>query len=445
MKKQTKLLLFLTALMVMALAFSAFAYAADESDKAMITAENIKFGDKDVSKIDVTGSHKLKEIGFEAEALKLIDASGKTINIDMGDFTMSLPASALFTSDWTTALASGEPVEVYLDITVDAYIDTAQHFNDYKQSLKGNYLFNTYGVDIDASIYVAGKKTYTLTKFAKPVTITYDYDGDWQAKTGLTEKNITMAWYDLDKQISDTQEWSRQATKVNTKDKLATGTTSYACGYLLFIACKDVDNSGGGSGSVNIETGAGTGSVSVVTGGIPAGHWATADIEAMQQAGIVPNDLSKVNVNDPITRGEFAAYVVKTLGLAEDTSLAGKFIDVKSDNPYYKEILTGTANGIISGVSDTMFQPNAKITRQEMAALFARALNKKSVEVSKDTTKLGAMKDAGSISSWAKESCAIAVNTGLIGGKTGNLFGPKDNTTWAEAVVMLNRLYAKLK
>ena len=84
-----------------------------------------------------------------------------------------------------------------------------------------------------------------------------------------------------------------------------------------------------------------------------------------------------------------------------------------------------------------------------MAALFTRALNQKQVEVSTDLTKLSQMKDAGQIAAWAKESCAGAVNAGLITGTENSagqvVFSPKNNTTWAEAVVMLHRLYEMVK
>ena len=78
-----------------------------------------------------------------------------------------------------------------------------------------------------------------------------------------------------------------------------------------------------------------------------------------------------------------------------------------------------------------------------MAAFFTRALSFKKQQINEDTSVLANMADSGSIAAWAKKSCAAAVNAGLItgkaqGGKT--IFAPKDNTTRAEAVVMLNRL-----
>ena len=60
---------------------------------------------------------------------------------------------------------------------------------------------------------------------------------------------------------------------------------------------------------------------------------------------------------------------------------------------------------------------------------------------STDRSKLAAMRDADQVSAWAKDSAAACLNTGLIGGTDGNRFAPQQNTTWAEAAVMLNRLY----
>lgn len=79
-----------------------------------------------------------------------------------------------------------------------------------------------------------------------------------------------------------------------------------------------------------------------------------------------------------------------------------------------------------------------------MAVFFARALEKKGYDMQSTITKLAAMRDYNSISAWAKVSCAVAVNSGIITGTgtTGGalLFTPHANTTWAEAVVMLERL-----
>lgn len=445
MKKTTKLL---WCLFTFCLLFSFAAVAsADEGEKLTITETDLVNGDKDISALDMKGSSTVKTIWIEDGAITRAANQNKSFVIDMDDVKVSIPASALMTEEFKTAQTSREPVEVKLELDIDSAIDLSQYFNAYTQSQKDNYSFYSYGIDIETHVLVAGQETYTVKQFASPITITYHYASAWQSGVpNVTEKNITLGWYDIDSEISKSKEWVRQNTKVNTADKTFTSTVSYACGFYLPMACKDLDNTGSGNNGSGTSNNSG---VNVPAGGIPAGHWATADIELMQQAGIVPSDLSSVQVNQPITRGEFAAYVVKTLKLEENTSLAGKFTDVPASHPYYKEIMTGAYYGIINGVSDTAFQPSANITRQEMAALFTRALNQKQVETSADLTKLSQMKDAGQVAAWAKESCAVAVNAGLITGTENGagqtVFAPKNNTTWAEAVVMLHRLYEMVK
>ena len=166
---------------------------------------------------------------------------------------------------------------------------------------------------------------------------------------------------------------------------------------------------------------------------------------ALQAVSVVPEDLSGVKFNQPITRAEFAAYLVNVLSLHYDgKELSNPFKDVQAGHTYYEEILLAHKAGLLSGQTKNTFAPDAAITRQEMACMFTRVLNVVQHEYSTDNSKLAAMPDAGRVSSWARESVAVSLNTGLIAGTDGGRFAPAQTTTWTEAVVMLNRLYKLL-
>ncbi len=154
------------------------------------------------------------------------------------------------------------------------------------------------------------------------------------------------------------------------------------------------------------------------TGASIYGHWAEDDIIFMQQKFVVLETADTFYPNRPITRAEFAAYLVRTLKLDTDTSLAGKFSDVPQSHTAYNEIYTAAKAGIINGQTDTTFAPDATITRQELAVMIARALKQAGQTVDTDATTMNGFHDAEKVAAWAKEGMAIAVNGGYIAGGT---------------------------
>ncbi len=72
-----------------------------------------------------------------------------------------------------------------------------------------------------------------------------------------------------------------------------------------------------------------------------------------------------------MTRAEFATIVVKALGLTPAT--IEQFGDVATSAWYAPYIGTAYSYGIIKGTSDTTFEPEGKITRQDAAVMVARA------------------------------------------------------------------------
>jgi hypothetical protein len=72
-----------------------------------------------------------------------------------------------------------------------------------------------------------------------------------------------------------------------------------------------------------------------------------------------------------MTRAQYATIIVKALGLTPKAN--GKFTDVAADKWYAPYIGTANAYGIVNGVSDTEFNPEGTITRQEAALMTVRA------------------------------------------------------------------------
>lgn len=428
MKKFSMFAITLILAAVFALFAAAPAFAADYAD---INEEDVKYAKTDISDIRLSDKEHSYTIVIDSGALKEAEARNKNFKITMDNLTLSFPSAVFYTNAYQKAIDSKRPVEVKLLVKTRQGFDMGNYFNS---GVNNNYQLTTEVTKLEAELYISGVKDSDMNKFAKPLSFCLNYRELWNnaSTAGKSQSAITLAWYDFDRVLASYPEWERLATKVDLNAQTATAQDIYGCGVIAPIICPDLNNASGGNNNNN-------GSTTPVS----SDYWAAEAISDMQQAGIVPKNTAASKYNQPIGRAEFTAYLVRTLGLETDTSAVGKFKDVSTSNPYYNEIYTGVKAGLVSGTSANTFSPNAHITRQEIAVFFTRALNLKNCAVSTDKTKLAAMRDYASIAVWSKDSCAVAVNSGLITGRGSGAnvyFAPKADTSWAEAVVMLDRL-----
>lgn len=109
------------------------------------------------------------------------------------------------------------------------------------------------------------------------------------------------------------------------------------------------------------------------------GHPDRAAIEALARAGILSGrGDGTFDPDATMTRAEFAALVVRAVG-AKPAS-ANLFKDVPKDAWYAAYVGAAYENGIIKGVSETLFQPEATITDSEAEVMVARAARLMKIE-----------------------------------------------------------------
>ncbi len=161
--------------------------------------------------------------------------------------------------------------------------------------------------------------------------------------------------------------------------------------------------------------------------------WARDAVEALDARGIVNKMSDRVYAPaQKITRGDFAMFLVRTLGLTADST--ENFADVKADAPYAKELAIGKAAGIINGIGDNLYNPEAEISRQDMMTIIARALQLE------EQAELDAYTDTGLIADYALTSVRAMVASGLIQGNADGTLNPRGTTTRAEAAVIMERI-----
>lgn len=172
-----------------------------------------------------------------------------------------------------------------------------------------------------------------------------------------------------------------------------------------------------------------------------ATHWARDSIEAMRKKDIVAGmGNGRFNPDANVTRAEFAAFLLRTLGIKPELPDKLHFIDTNKNEWYAATVETAYTEGLIGGYDDQTFRPKSQISRLEMALLLVRAIKRDQPSLIAPRSELYQFHDVNKIGDWAKDDLAIAVKTGLMGGLPGNLFGPNAKATRAQSVVTLNRI-----
>ncbi len=176
-----------------------------------------------------------------------------------------------------------------------------------------------------------------------------------------------------------------------------------------------------------------------------ANHWSKAAVNDMgSRMGIDGTGDGRFSPDRAITRAEFAAILVRGLGLKLEESRPTAFSDVKTKDWYNSAINTAYAYDLINGYDDGTFRPNDEITREEVMAIISRAMSITGLEAnataqSIDQT-LRSYRDASNVSGWARSSVAINVQTGLVSGRSTSLLAPTASITRAEAATVIRRL-----
>lgn len=162
------------------------------------------------------------------------------------------------------------------------------------------------------------------------------------------------------------------------------------------------------------------------------GHWAEKFITKMADKGIVSGVSDTMFApNKKITRAEFTALLVRTLGLSATS--ASYFTDVKSSDWYASAANTAKEHGILAD-NGSAFNGNDCISREEMAYMLCKATNAKATDAAINFT------DSASVSARYAEAVRAVSSQGIIKGYDDGSFRPQGLLTRSEAVTVLANL-----
>lgn len=155
--------------------------------------------------------------------------------------------------------------------------------------------------------------------------------------------------------------------------------------------------------------------------------------------------------------GSFAPYAsVNRLSLAElfyrmegSPAVAGRnsFTDVVYDPntpESYNAVTWARQSGVLTGFSDNTFRPGSPITREQFALAFYNYAKYKGYDVSQPGA-LDSYADGTTVSAWSRDAVTWAVGTGIISGRTDQIFAPQSETMNAEFAVILHRFIEKYR
>lgn len=171
---------------------------------------------------------------------------------------------------------------------------------------------------------------------------------------------------------------------------------------------------------------------------IPANAWYIPYVQYAYDNGLMSGTSDTTfEPNSPLTRAMVAQILYAHAGKPEVTG-ASPFTDVANSKAwYYNAVVWANQNGIVNGYDDNTFRPMTNVTREQLAVMLYAHEGKPEA-----TGSLSGFADAGQVHSWAEKAMLWANQNGIISGSESNgkrYLKPQGNATRAEAATMLTQ------
>ena len=168
--------------------------------------------------------------------------------------------------------------------------------------------------------------------------------------------------------------------------------------------------------------------------------WYHGDMDYVLSNGLMNGTADKTFApNENLTRAMLVTILYRNEGKPEISGSA-PFEDVAGGAYYADAVDWAYKNGIVKGISETMFAPDNNITREQIAAIMYRYAQYKGYDTTDgENTNILSYNDFDSISEYAIGAMQYACGSGLIKGRTESTLNPNDNATRAEIAAVLHR------
>lgn len=174
------------------------------------------------------------------------------------------------------------------------------------------------------------------------------------------------------------------------------------------------------------------------------GHWGKDDVEILGGRGIfAPDSNGNFNPEFKMTRSDFAIIITKAFDLKAVEENEFKFTDIEKDSWYYASAKAISDNGIMKGFSEYTFAPDEVVTRQQMAVIMMRIIEKQGLTVPVQESAASTaieLADKEVIADWAADAIEKSVKLGVFKGDENQRFNPDQITTRAQIATVVRRI-----
>ena len=170
---------------------------------------------------------------------------------------------------------------------------------------------------------------------------------------------------------------------------------------------------------------------------VPSSAWYVDYVQFVYDNGLMKGTSETTFEPETTLSRAMVAQILYNRAGKPDVSGEAKFNDVPKDQWYYQAVQWAGEQGIVNGVGDGKFEPEADVTREQLAMMLYNAQGKPEVDSS-----LSGFEDTNTISDWAVNAVKWAVSEKIINGskENGKLYiNPTGNATRAEAATMFTR------
>ncbi|MCT4617919.1 MAG: cadherin-like beta sandwich domain-containing protein [Marinisporobacter sp.] len=168
-------------------------------------------------------------------------------------------------------------------------------------------------------------------------------------------------------------------------------------------------------------------------------HWSKEYVNDLASRLVIKNPES-FKPDESITRGEFAEYITKAIGVYRTkVAKSGQFIDIEVNNELADAITIAVEYDIIKGYPDGTFRPDGKINREEAMTMYAKAMDIVNLGEG-DKNRIEDYKDKNQVSPWAYDFVKKTISANVFNGRTKETIAPQGTFTYAEASAAIENL-----
>lgn len=389
------------------------------------------------TKVTINGGSYTQNITGTGDQFDMIYASDKaTIEILNGYFKSATPK-------WTLNLKDNDGATML--VKGGSFVDYDPS-NSQSENPPADFVADGYKVSESNGVYTVSKKSSGgshrydgYITIINPKNGTVSVSDDWADEDQKITLTITPdKGYVVDKiEIVDAEGDKIDAKKVEDKDDKYTFRMAN-CDVTVTVTFKEEGKTEDKEETTTeeTETEETTKPETITFSDVKESDWFYKGVSYVVENGMmngVGND--QFAPNAPLTR-EMLAVVLYNMEKQPESTGVNPFADVKADMWYTNAIVWANANGIVAGYDDSTFGLGDSITREQLAAILYRYAQMKGYDVTEKADLTG-YTDSTAISGYAVEAMQWANANGIVNGMTETTLAPQGTATRAQVATML--------